>query len=105
MRSGINEAIKRAKGVTALSRLLKKQRCKVSRQAIHEWRLAGLVPPKRVLKVEAATGVHRSLLNEKLYPPRPKRRKSTAELLDEITAGVEIVAVPAPPDFLVTDEL
>lgn len=42
--------------------------CRVSRQAVEKWRRKG-VPPKRVLPVEAISGVSRHKLRPDLYPP------------------------------------
>ena len=47
---------------------LAKQLGNISRQAVQQWIAAGVVPAKRVLKVEELTGISRKVLNPKIYP-------------------------------------
>jgi len=56
-------AVAQAGGQTALARKLK-----IKPQAVHQWVLAGRVPPLRALAVEAATGVSRKALRPDIYP-------------------------------------
>jgi len=56
-------AVAQAGGQTALARQLR-----IKPQAVHQWMLAGRVPPLRVLAVEAATGVSRKALRPDIYP-------------------------------------
>jgi DNA-binding transcriptional regulator YdaS (Cro superfamily) len=47
---------------------------KVTRQAITFWKTRGKIPAERVLAVEAASGVSRSVLRPDLYPPDERRQ-------------------------------
>ena len=58
---GLRKAIDAAGSVRALARILK-----VTHPAILGW---GRVPPRRVLQIEAATGVPRSVMRPDIYPP------------------------------------
>lgn len=41
----------------------------LSRRTLSKWQKTGKVPPQHVLMLEALTGVHRSELNPRIYPP------------------------------------
>lgn len=58
--TALNEAIRRARGMSELAR-----RLGLTRQAIFNWRT---VPATRVLAVEKATGVPRHRLRPDVYP-------------------------------------
>jgi hypothetical protein len=58
----LEEAIKIAGGTLKLGQL-----CGISRAAVCQWKVTGGVPIKRVLSVEAATGVPRSRLRPDYY--------------------------------------
>jgi TorA maturation chaperone TorD len=60
---GLNEAISAAGGITELAR-----RIGISQPSVSNW---SRVPAERVLSVEAATGVPRTLLRPDLYADRP----------------------------------
>ena len=52
--TGIEKAIEKAGGVTALADFLG-----VSRQAVHQWKEQGFVPTHRVVEIETEYGVDR----------------------------------------------
>lgn len=58
----LESAIAVAGGFTALGKLLD-----ISGEAIMQW---DMVPPRRVLAVEKATGISRFLLRPDIYPPQ-----------------------------------
>lgn len=60
---GLLTAIQAAGGQSELAR-----RVKLTRGAIHRWKLRGKIPAERVLAVEYSTGVSRCLLRPDLYP-------------------------------------
>src|SRR5437588_4836895 len=70
---GLEEAIRSAGGVGALAR-----RIGISQPSVSNW---SRVPAERVLSVEAATGVSRSVLRPDLYA------ESAAEDVDEVYAA------------------
>lgn len=57
----LEHAVMAAGGFTALGRKLG-----ISGEAIMQW---NMVPPRRVLEVEKATGISRFLLRPDIYPP------------------------------------
>lgn len=61
--SPVGEAVGAAGGQVALAAKLK-----ISQQAVQQWVAKGVVPAKRVLAVEAASGVPRYKLRPDLYP-------------------------------------
>jgi TorA maturation chaperone TorD len=73
--SGLDEAIRAAGGVGALARKLG-----ISQPSVSNW---ARIPAERVLAVEAATGVDRSVLRPDLYSDR----YSNAADLDEVDAA------------------
>lgn len=62
----IDLAINAAGSVTELAK-----RLKVSPQVVIHWKRRG-IPVERVLKVEKATGIHRSVLAPRIYPPEQR---------------------------------
>lgn len=73
--SGLNEAIEAAGGVGALARKIG-----ISQPSVSNW---SRIPADRVLSVEAATGVHRSVLRPDLYAAR----HHMAESVDPVDAA------------------
>lgn len=61
--TAIEKAVRIAGNQSALARAVD-----VSPQAVQQWVESGRVSHKKVIAVEAATGVHRSELREDLYP-------------------------------------
>lgn len=59
----IERAVEAAGGQQELAK-----KCKVSYQAVQKWVKAKRIPPRRVLTVEAASGVSRHDLRSDLYP-------------------------------------
>jgi len=45
------------------------RKLRVTPAAVYNWRQAGEIPPRRVLDVERITGIPRSVLSPKMYPP------------------------------------
>jgi DNA-binding transcriptional regulator YdaS (Cro superfamily) len=68
MDKALQQAIKSAGGKRALGRNLG-----ISHNAVLLWKR---VPPLRVLKVEAITGIPRSVLRPDIYPPERERRRA-----------------------------
>jgi len=60
LRAAIKKAYPRPNGISALARELG-----IARQAVQNW---DMVPPVRVLDVEALTGISRHTLRPDLYP-------------------------------------
>jgi len=60
----IDEAIAIAGGPTALARMLR-----IKMPSLYSWRS---VPPRRVLAIEAATGIPRTRLRPDLYPSQDR---------------------------------
>ena len=60
--SGLEEAIRAARGITELAR-----RIGISQPSVSNW---SRVPAERVLAVEAATGIERAVLRPDLFEPR-----------------------------------
>ncbi|MCC6887044.1 MAG: molecular chaperone TorD family protein [Hyphomicrobiales bacterium] len=73
--TGLDEAIRAAGGVGALAR-----RIGISQPSVSNW---ARIPAERVLAVEAATGVDRSVLRPDLYAERP----SNTDDVDEVDAA------------------
>jgi DNA-binding transcriptional regulator YdaS (Cro superfamily) len=71
-REALEKAIDAGGGLTGLARIIG-----VKTPSVDGWRERG-VPPKRVLAVEAATGVSRHLLRPDIYP-RPESVGEPAE--------------------------
>jgi TorA maturation chaperone TorD len=73
---GLEEAIRAAGGVTELAR-----RIGISQPSVSNW---SRVPAERVLSVEAATGIARTLLRPDLYDLRPDLYDDAPAALDEV---------------------
>ena len=73
--TGLDEAIRAAGGVGALAR-----RIGISQPSVSNW---SRIPAERVLAVEAATGVDRTVLRPDLYSERHPRTDNLDEL-DEV---------------------
>jgi DNA-binding transcriptional regulator YdaS (Cro superfamily) len=69
----VEEAVEAAGGLKPFSLSLG-----VKYQAVQRWVRSGSVPPLRVLKVEALTGVSRHLLRPDLYPEETTQPSSAA---------------------------
>lgn len=67
----LREAISNAGGVVELAARLSASRRRITHQAICQWRV---VPPGRVLAVEAVTGVSRHRLRPDYYPVERARK-------------------------------
>jgi len=59
----IHEAVQIAGGQTALAKIVG-----VKQPTIFKWLKRGVIPPRKVLAVEKATGVSRHKLNPFIYP-------------------------------------
>lgn len=66
MNKALETAVKSVGGMRALGRILG-----ISHQAIGCWKR---IPAERVLEIEKATEVHRSILRPDIYPPKDYRR-------------------------------
>jgi DNA-binding transcriptional regulator YdaS (Cro superfamily) len=71
--SVVDEVIAGAGGLFSLA-----AKMGVSHQAVQKWRKTG-VPPKRVLKAEAVSGVPRYRVRPDIYPPSDSRSLSTTK--------------------------
>jgi TorA maturation chaperone TorD len=93
---GLDQAIRAAGGITELAR-----RIGISQPSVSNW---DRIPAERVLAVEAATGVARSLLRPDLFGPQ-------AEAMDEINAAraqeyaLLATLLARPPDAHLLDRL
>lgn len=67
---GIQQAIEKAGGQSALARALR-----ITPQAVQKWADRGRVPAERVLEIEGLTGVPRSDLRPDLYPRETRRKR------------------------------
>jgi DNA-binding transcriptional regulator YdaS (Cro superfamily) len=75
--SGISALLSIGSGsVSAVAAKLTEAGHPCSRQNVEHWKKAGAIPPRRVLAIEAATGISRHDLNPTIYPRAPAKRPS-----------------------------
>lgn len=70
----IEVALTAVGGTSALAHLMG-----IDRRIVHNWRSRKHIPAERVLAVEAASGVPRTVLRPDLYPAIPKAAQPSAQ--------------------------
>ncbi len=73
---GLEQAIRDAGGVGALARKIG-----ISQPSVSNW---SRVPAERILSVEAATGIHRTVLRPDLYSPQDAGNRDADAAIDEV---------------------